>query len=173
MDQAEEHVLAFMRFPKEHWPQLASTNSLERLNKEIKRRSRVIGIFPNNAAIIRLMGPAGAKRLIMSGKFFAVDTLAQWEFLDETCARADLDARAQAGRKTMQRCPPQMIKRSINRVAAPWMKPSCMRTWISGCWQSRVKTSPRRSVHSWKSAQQCSRAIEQMAPGGQPGSPSR
>lgn len=45
-----------MGLPKEHWPQLASTNSLERLNKEIKRRSRVVGIFPNNAAIVRLVG---------------------------------------------------------------------------------------------------------------------
>jgi len=56
MDGAEDDVLAFMGFPKEHWPQLASTNPLERLNKEIKRRSRVIGIFPNNAAIVRLVG---------------------------------------------------------------------------------------------------------------------
>jgi len=56
MDGAEDDVLAFMGCPKEHWPQLASTNPLERLNKEIKRRSRVIGIFPNNAAIVRLVG---------------------------------------------------------------------------------------------------------------------
>ncbi len=56
MDGAEDDVLAFMSFPKEHWPQLASTNPLERLNKEIKRRSRVIGIFPNDAAIVRLVG---------------------------------------------------------------------------------------------------------------------
>jgi putative transposase len=56
MDAAEDDVLAFMGFPKDHWPQLASTNPLERLNKEIKRRSRVIGIFPNNAAIVRLVG---------------------------------------------------------------------------------------------------------------------
>jgi transposase-like protein len=56
MDEAEDDVLAFMAFPKEHWPQLASTNSLERLNKEIKRRSRVVGIFPNDAAIVRLIG---------------------------------------------------------------------------------------------------------------------
>jgi putative transposase len=56
MDDAEESVLAFMGFPKEHWPQLSSTNSLERLNKEIKRRSRVVGIFPNNASIVRLAG---------------------------------------------------------------------------------------------------------------------
>ena len=56
MAAAEDDVLAFMSFPKEHWPQLASTNPLERLNKEIKRRLRVIGIFPNNAAIVRLVG---------------------------------------------------------------------------------------------------------------------
>lgn len=56
MDDAEDDVLAFMRFPKEIWPQLASTNSLERLNKEIKRRSRVVEIFPNDAAIERLVG---------------------------------------------------------------------------------------------------------------------
>jgi len=56
MDSAEEDVLAFMRFPKEHWRQLASTNPLERVNKEIKRRANVIGIFPNDEAIMRLVG---------------------------------------------------------------------------------------------------------------------
>jgi putative transposase len=56
MDEAEEEVLAFMGFPREHWPQLSSTNPLERLNKEIKRRAYVVGIFPNDAAIIRLVG---------------------------------------------------------------------------------------------------------------------
>jgi putative transposase len=56
MDDAEADVLAFMGFPKEHWRQLASTNPLERVNKEIKRRANVIGIFPNDAAIIRLVG---------------------------------------------------------------------------------------------------------------------
>ena len=56
MDRAEDDVLAFMQYPKEIWPQLASTNSLERLNKEIKRRSRVVEIFPNDAAVVRLVG---------------------------------------------------------------------------------------------------------------------
>ena len=56
MDNAEAEVLAFTGFPKEHWKQIASTNPLERLNKEIKRRSNVIGIFPNDRAILRLVG---------------------------------------------------------------------------------------------------------------------
>lgn len=56
MDASEEDVLAYMAFPKEHWTQIHSTNSLERLNKEIKRRTNVVGIFPNDAAIIRLVG---------------------------------------------------------------------------------------------------------------------
>ncbi len=56
MDEAEDDVLAFMAFPKEHWPQFGSTNLLERLNKEVKRRSRVVGIFPNEGAIVRLVG---------------------------------------------------------------------------------------------------------------------
>jgi len=56
MDATREDVLAYTAFPKEHWPQISSTNPLERLNGEIKRRSDVVGIFPNDAAIVRLVG---------------------------------------------------------------------------------------------------------------------
>ena len=56
MDGAREDVLAYTAFPKEHWPQLSSTNPIERLNGEIKRRSDVVGIFPNDRAIVRLVG---------------------------------------------------------------------------------------------------------------------
>ena len=56
MDEAEPDVLAFMTFPKAHRVQIHSTNPLERLNAEIKRRTDVVGIFPNEAAITRLVG---------------------------------------------------------------------------------------------------------------------
>ncbi len=56
MDEAEEDVLAYMTFPKEHRTKLHSTNPLERINGEIKRRTNVVGIFPNEAAITRLVG---------------------------------------------------------------------------------------------------------------------
>jgi putative transposase len=56
MDEAEDDCLAHMSFHKDHWPQLHSTNPLERLNGEIKRRTDVVAIFPNEAAIVRLVG---------------------------------------------------------------------------------------------------------------------
>jgi hypothetical protein len=54
--QAETDVLAFMSFPRAHWPKLHSTNPLERLNKEVKRRANVVGIFPNEASVKCLVG---------------------------------------------------------------------------------------------------------------------
>jgi putative transposase len=56
MEAARDDVLAFLHFPQEHWRKIWSTNPLERLNKEIKRRTNVVGIFPNDAAITRLVG---------------------------------------------------------------------------------------------------------------------
>jgi putative transposase len=56
MDDSEHDVLAYMAFPTQHRTKLHSTNPLERLNKEVKRRADVVGIFPNEASITRLIG---------------------------------------------------------------------------------------------------------------------
>jgi putative transposase len=56
MDEAEPDLLAYMTFPAQHRAKLHSTNPLERLNKEVKRRADVVGIFPNEDSITRLIG---------------------------------------------------------------------------------------------------------------------
>jgi putative transposase len=56
LEAAEAELLAFYQLPREHWSKLRSTNPLERVNREIGRRTDVVGIFPNDAALLRLAG---------------------------------------------------------------------------------------------------------------------
>ena len=81
MEAARDDVLAFLHFPQEHWRKVWSTNPLERLNKEIKRRTNVVGIFPNDSAIVRLVGSQLMEQQeewqLERRRFFSVATMAK------------------------------------------------------------------------------------------------
>jgi transposase-like protein len=81
MDEAEHDVLAYMSLPKQHWTKLHSTNPIERLNGEIKKRTDVVGIFPNEDAIVRLVGAMLLEQndewAVQRSRYMTVETIGQ------------------------------------------------------------------------------------------------
>ena len=97
MDESETDVLAYMSFPAAHRTKLHSVNPLERLNKEVKRRADVVGIFPNEAAILRLIGAVLLEQndeWQLQARYMQVEAMTEFTLIDPTAEIAALPAKA-------------------------------------------------------------------------------
>lgn len=98
MAQAREDVLAFRHFPQQHWKKVWSTNLLERVNEEVKRRTRVVGIFPNDASITRLVGAVLLEQdehwQLEGRRMFSAESMAAIPSLEELPAQPSLQEAA-------------------------------------------------------------------------------
>jgi Transposase and inactivated derivatives len=87
LEDACEDVLAHMHFPREHRRRLHSTNPIERLHKEVKRRTRVVGIFPTRDSLMRMVGTLLAEQddewQVADGRYFSIGSMANVDVIEE------------------------------------------------------------------------------------------
>ena len=99
--EAEDDLLAFMHFPAEHWSKLRSTNPLERINREIGRRSDVVGIYPNDQSLLRLTGALLLEQTdewLVSRRYLSLESLAKL-YHDDTIDADEITLSIRRGRR--------------------------------------------------------------------------
>ena len=107
LEEAEEDLLAFYAFPADHWPKLRSTNPLERVNREIGRRTDVVGIFPNDRSLIRLAASVVIEQndeWLVGRRYLSNHSLEAVLDQDKEDNRQRGDARAHRGLSSQRSC---------------------------------------------------------------------